>query len=157
MKKQKTMATTKRIKGKDLILFIGGKAVALSLSHKLSMKAEVEESSTKDDGRYKSSEVTSISWEVSTDALVGVEGSQENLKTVFSHFKRGERVDLVLGVPANIADEMPEGGWTVPTGANVRFVGKAIITSMDLDAPKDGNAKASIQLKGEGSIDLQTE
>ena len=48
----------KALKGKDFMAFVGGKAIALSTSHTLTLNAETSDISSKDSGMLSDSEIT---------------------------------------------------------------------------------------------------
>ena len=146
------MAKAKVLKGKDLMLFLGGKATALATNHKLSLKADTTDAASKDDGIWDESIVTKMSWEASTEALYSADKNVNSYESLFDLMIKGDPVDVVCGVPANAANELPEDGWQVPGGEQVHYKGKAIITSLECDAANGSNAKMSVSLKGVGAL-----
>ena len=146
----------KFVKGKDLMLFIGNAAIALASSHKLGIKADTTEASSKDDGIWDDSMVTKMSWEISAEALYSADAGVNSYDKLYEEMIKGEPIDVISGVPANKAAEMPDGGWQVPADTQVYYKGKALITSLDVDASKDGAAKMTASLKGVGKLEKHT-
>ena len=66
------MAKRKALKGKDFMVFVGGKAIALATSHTLSLNAETSDTSSKDDGMWAESEITGMSWQASSESIGAV-------------------------------------------------------------------------------------
>ena len=128
------MAKAKVLNGKDFMIFMGGKATALSTSHKLTLSAETSDAASKDDGMWDESVVTKMSWEASTEALVSADPEVESFDTMYDKFIAGEPVDVVLGIPANLSnDGVPEQGWSSPATkqSQIYYSGKALITTLE--------------------------
>ncbi len=148
------MAKRNTVDGKDIMLFISGKAVALATSSKFSLKSKIEETATKDDGQYSDKEQTGIDWNVSSEALYGADASTGATDMAFKELRTamlaGTKVEVVFGTPANIADTgVPTAGWTAPTSG---LKGNALIESIDITADKGSKAKMSISLQGCGAL-----
>lgn len=146
------MTKPKTIKGKDLMIFIAGAATTAATSHKLSLKADTSDTASKDSGMWDESEITKLSWDASTDALVSIDADSNSYEAMYDAMLAATPVDVIAGVPANQANIMPEGGWTVPAGTQIRYTGKALITSLDLNAGNGDNATMSVSLKGVGPL-----
>lgn len=143
-------ATT--VKGKDLMLFMGGKATALATGHTLKLTADTTDTASKDSGIWDESEITKKSWEASTSALYSADAAVDSYEVMFDAFIAGTAVDIVMGIPTNKADELPTTGWTVPAGTAVRYAGKALITSLDLNANNGDKASYTASFKGVGAL-----
>lgn len=146
------MAKPKTIKGKDLMIFIAGAATAAATSHKLSLKADTSDTASKDSGMWDESEVAKMSWDASADALVSFDADSNSYEAMYDAMLAAVPVDIIVGVPANQGNVMPDGGWTAPTGTQIRYTGKALITSVDLTAGNGDNATMSVSLKGVGPL-----
>ena len=122
------MSKAKAVKGKDLMVFVGGKATALATNHTLTLTADTSETSSKDSGIWGDAEITKINWEATTEAITSYDADAESFEAMFSKMILCEPVDVVLGIPANKADELQAAGWNVAAGTQIRDVGKALIT-----------------------------
>ena len=59
----------KPLKGKDFMVFVDGKAVALATNHQLTLNADTTSTSSKDSGLWDESEVTGFNWEATSDSI----------------------------------------------------------------------------------------
>lgn len=143
------MAKDTPIVGKDVMLFVNDKAVALSTSCSVTKTSSTSEAASKDDGMWENSVVTKLGWEMKVDAFVGTtEGSYDAMNTAW---KSRQPVKVIYGKPGNASDNgVPDGGWTKPT-ANYEE-GMAIITSLDRNDPNGENSTFSATLKGVGEL-----
>lgn len=146
------MSKAKTVNGKDLMIFVGGKPTALSTSHKLSVKADTSDTASKDDGIWDESSITKMSWEASTEALVSFDPGVSSYNELLKMMIAGDPVDLISGIPANKANEMPAEGWIVPGENQAYYAGKALITSLDWTAAKGDNSKMTVSFKGVGAL-----
>lgn len=145
------MAKATSIKGKDLMLFTSGKAIALATEHALSVSRDTIDSKTKDDGDWSSLEAGAISWETSSSALYAAEAdNQETMDSLFDAMLAGTAVDVVFGVPTNKGGDLPEAGWAAPTSG--MYEGKAIVTALNLNANNGDKASYSVSLQGIGKL-----
>ncbi len=140
------------INGSDLMLFINGKSIAMSTSHKLSITAETAEISHKDvGGAWGASAVKKLSWETSTENLFSSSSTTGNgYDELFNLMIAKTPIDAVFSTTENIVDDMPTGGWTVPTSGC--YKGKVIITSLELNAQSGENATFTASFKGTGAL-----
>ena len=150
------MAKARVLNGKDFMIFIGGKATALSTSHKLTLNAETSDAASKDDGMWDESVITKMSWEASTEALISADPDVESFDTMYDAFIAGEPVDIISGIPANLSnDGVPEAGWSSPATkvGQAYYSGKALITSLDRTDAKGSNSTMTVSLKGQGKLE----
>lgn len=129
--------------------------VALSTNCTISLTANTADSATKDDGIFAASDVSGISWEISNESLHTVETRSIDwtYDTLFDKMVAGSPVDVCFGVPSNAnTTGIPNVGWTSPG----TYTGKAIISSLELNGPVDGNATVSISLTGYGALTHNT-
>lgn len=146
------MGKAKSIAGKDLMIFVGGKATALANSHSLSITAETSEAASKDDGAWGAATVTKFSWEGSTEALVSMDADSNSFDAMFDAMMTRETVDIVSGRPSNATDDgVPEGGWTAPT--TQMYKGKALITSLQRNDPNGDNSTMTVTFTGVGKLE----
>lgn len=146
------MAAATALKGKKFMVFVGGNATALATSHSLRMNTETSDTSTKDHGIWSAAEVTRISWEASTEALVTVDASTNSWDTLFTAMKAGTTVTLKMGVPANYdSDGIPQAGWSVPTSKY--YTGSALITSLERNDPNNEDSSMTATFTGVGELE----
>jgi len=149
------------IKGKTLMLFIGGKTVALAKSCNLSLTANTVDEKTKDSGNWPAPSVESFDWSVNCQSLVclavGANNNQHSFDTLFAAWRAGSPVTVVVGIPAGASGQVPATGWTAPTasGSTPSYTGNAIITSLSMDAATGDNATCTIDLQGVGALTKQ--
>ena len=138
------------IAGKDIMIFVDGSAIAMATNHTLTLNTETSETSSKDTGLWGDEKVTRLRWEASSDSFVDGIGSTSSFATLFDLWKAGEAVDISLAVPSNLASavdgEVPTAGWTEPTSG--QYEGQALITSVSLNTPHDGDATMSVSMRG---------
>lgn len=150
------MAKAKYLNGKDLMIFIDGKTVALSKTCKMSISGDTLDTDNKDDGIWKSTDIASMSWQVTSDAVASMDDTATNSMVydqLFDKMVAHQPIDIIVGVPTNIADGtngIPEAGWTAPS--NDGYTGKAVITALDLQADKGSAGSISITLDGYGAL-----
>lgn len=143
------MAKETPIAGKDVMIFVDDKAVALSTSCSLTLSATTSEAASKDDGMWESSIVTKLGWEMKIDALVGE--SKESYNTLKTAMKARKPVKVVYGKASNANDNgVPEEGWAAPTTDYEE--GMAVITSLERNDPNADNSTFSSSLKGVGEL-----
>ena len=138
------------------MIFVGGKAIALATNHTLILNIETSDTSSKDDGIWSDAEVTGMSWQATSESI-GSAATEEGAVDIsydelFDLCTKTEPVELVCGIPKNQAnDGVPEGGWQVPDATSY-YKGKAIITSVELNAPKGENSSISATFTGVGRL-----
>lgn len=148
----------KPLKGKDFMVFVDGKAVALATNHQLTLNADTTSTSSKDSGLWDESEVTGFNWEATSDSI----GSPDKDTPVDISYEKlmdlmlaAEPVPIIAGIPKNQdINGVPEGGWQVPDGtANTYYKGNAIITKVDLKGQDKDNMTVSASFKGVGKLE----
>lgn len=148
------MAKAKPVKGKDLMLFVKGKAIALAKTLTFTLNQETLDASSKDDGEWEANDIVdSKSADISADAVYSADDSAttaETYDTLFDSYIAGEPIDFTIGQPTNAAVDYPEGGWTAPTAKG--YKGKLMITSLALNGNKGEAASFSLSARSVGSI-----
>lgn len=138
------------IAGKDIMIFVEGAAIAMATNHTLNLNAETSEISSKDSGLWGDEKVTRLRWDASSDSFVDGLGLTGSFATLFNLWKAGEPVTVSLAVPSNLAaavdGEVPAGGWAEPSTG--QYEGQALITSVSLNTPHDGDATMSVSMRG---------
>ena len=140
-----------KVKGGDLMAFVGGKSIAFATSHTLEINAETANTSNKDEGGgdWESSEVSILSWSVSSDNLFSFDGEGQKYDELFDMMIAKTPVALVFCKKSETATDVPTGGWTVSTP---KYTGNAVITSLSLNAQNGEYATFSVQFQGVGAL-----
>lgn len=149
------MGKAKSLNGKDLMLWIGGKVVALSTSCKINLAVNTVDSATKDDGTWDAPEVGNMNWSATNESVDSADKDRTNDQVydmLFDLFVAGKTLNITVGVPSNISDEgLPADGWKEPT-TGTYYEGKAIMTALDRDGSKGNNGTVSVSLQGVGAL-----
>lgn len=139
---------TSVLSGTDLILSVGGGALAFSTGCKITTSTETGERVTKEaaSGKWKEKYVKSFSESISADCVVCTDGDTTN--PTYDMLK-----DLqVAGEPVDVTYSVRDGDKR--TGkAEGGYKGMYIITSLDLDGQAGDDAKCSIQLENCGKVE----
>lgn len=144
------------IQGGDLMLFLnkGSKkvSIAFATNHSISISAETTDTTHKDvKGGWTSSNVKTLSWEVSTENLYSNDGEGVTFGDLYDLMVAKTEIEGVFGVNAGSTQEVPTGGWVAPTSGDY-FSGKVIITSLEANAPAGDNATFTCSFKGVGAL-----
>lgn len=148
----------KLIRGENLMLFMGGKSIAFATSHTLEISLDTREISTKDNGgKWSEVEAGIISWTMSSENLVGNPGEGKGYDDLVDAMIARQPVDVVFALEgdstdydAGKLDAVKSGGWSPKTGNGRK--GKALITSVSLNAPNGEYATMSISMTGVGEL-----
>ena len=145
------MATKTVLDGTDLILSIGGTALAFSTGCKITTSTETGERVTKEaaSGKWKEKYVKNFSESITADGVVILDGgtdmpSYDQLKDLML---KGEPVEAAY----NVREENSREGKTAGG-----YKGTYIITSLDLDGQAGDDAKLSIGLENSGKVEKQS-
>lgn len=131
-----------KIEGKDLMVFVGGEAVALSTSCTLSVSADAEEVAWRGDGRWRRYRPGRMGWELTAEGLLPV--GDGLLPSV------GEEVSVAFySVPPHPAGE-PAGGF-MPDGRLGRW-GYAIVTEYSEAGETGSYSTRSVKFTGSGEL-----
>ena len=145
-----------KIKGQELMLFLGGKSIAYAASDTLESSAETSDTSNKDEGGgdWASSEVSKLSWTSSSENLFSADGNGASYDKLFDYMVKKTPIDAVFGLKSETATDVPTEGWTAArTGT---YTGKVVITSLSLNAPNGEYATYSAQFTGVGELKKKT-
>ena len=150
------MSKAKSVNGHDLMLWIGGKVIALSKSCKLQLKANTVDSESKDDGDWEAKEIASRGGSMSNESVYSADKDRSNdlvYRDLFKYYIAGEPIEFSFGVASNANKEgLPEDGWKAPTSDYLK--GKVLITGLDFDASKGSKAAITISLETYGKVEL---
>lgn len=112
------MSKAKAVLGKDFMLFVGGKALALATSCKLSISAETIDTQSKDSGIWTEKDIKKLSWNGSSENLFSADKGISGYDTLFDLMLNCQPVEAKFGIPANAdASEVPSGGWSLPAAS----------------------------------------
>ena len=149
------------IKGGDLMFFTGGKSICFATSHKLSVKADTKETSSKDSGgKWQTSEVGILSWNGSSENLYADTGSGVTYDELFGMMIARTAIDGVFALEgdstdlsAGKLDTVPTEGWKPKAK---QYKGKVYITSLEVNAPNGDNATFTVEFTGTGALTAVT-
>lgn len=148
------MVNTDIIKGSRLMVFIGSTPIAFATSHSLSITMNTTEISTKDHGDFPSVIGQNITWEVTTENLYSDGGetalwnAMKTMQPVQIQFAPASNYDNASAQPGIVGES--SGSWTAGTAI---ASGKALVTSLSVNAPAGDNATLSATFTGVGALD----
>lgn len=143
----------KKVKGKFLQLRLGGHTVALSTSCSLQTTTQyASDAKTKDDALGPASgEAEWVDWTMNVDALVGVSDDAQLTEAQLRDYQLElAELDAEFFMVQDGDSAVPEGDWTPDTAQQSgvgRFGGKVTIESINTNAPNEGKASFSVDLK----------
>lgn len=138
------------IKGQNLRLMIGGKCVGAATNSTLHTTATTEDVSTKDStGDWAENEVTGLSWDASSEALVvdTKDAGAADLQSIWDAFTSKEPVQVEF-----IQTNGEKNRQAVTSG--IHFTGNGIINDVSIQAQNKSNTTLSIQIQGHGALAL---
>lgn len=145
------MSKAKTVLGKDLMLFVDGKAIALATSCKLALSSETIDTQSKDSGIWTEKDIKKLSWNCSSENLFSADASADGYDKLFALMLARKPISIKFGTPGNTdSNELPEAGWMPP--ANGAYSGTALITSLELNAPDGDKATFSANFEGTGPL-----
>lgn len=146
------------IKGKDLMVFLAGKSIALATNHTFEVTANTTDTTTKDDlGKFSNTEVSTIAWSLSSENLVSLEGEDgHNTVDIVDLALAGNKVDVKFSLSKPLGGEVVAGGFTPNTDVpNTIYSGQAVITSVNINAQNGEKATYSVQFTGAGKLEKE--
>lgn len=143
------MSRAKQVLGKDLMLFVGGKAIALATSCKIGISAETIDTQSKDSGIWNEKDIKKLGWNCSSENCFSADLDINGYDALFAMMVAAQPIDVAFGIPVNKSTEMPESGWRLPVSP---YKGKALITSLELNAPDGDKATFSVSMDGTGAL-----
>ena len=144
------MSKAKSVLGKDLMLFVGGKALALATSCKLSISAETIDTQSKDSGIWAEKDIKQLSWNGSSENLFSADDKVNGYDVLLDLMLKRKPIEAKFGIPANAdSDEVPSSGWTLPAAS---YSGNVLITNLELNAPDGDKATFSATFEGTGKL-----
>ena len=152
------MAAPTIIKGRDLMLFNSdGHSYAYATNHTFTMTAETSDITSKDHGVWGASEVSRVTWEITSENLY----TSADYDTMFQSMTSGDPITIRFGLKQTPSDPdmtPADDNMTLPywTSQNTFYQGKALITSLVANANNGENATYNITLTGVGKIQKVT-
>lgn len=144
------MSKATAVLGKDMMLFVEAKALALATSCKLGLSAETIDTQSKDSGIWTEKDIKKLSWNASSENVFSADADANSYDKLFALFIAHKPVILKFGIVGNPdVNEMPAAGWTLANGA---YTGKAVITLLEANAPDGDKATFSISFEGTGAL-----
>lgn len=149
------MLNTDIIKGSKLMVFIDDNPIAFATSHSLSITMNTTEVSTKDHGDFPAVIAQNISWEITTENLYSNDGQT----ALWNAMKSMQPVTIKFAPADNysnteaqygIVGQQGVQGWTAGTAI---ASGKALVTSLSVNAPAGDNSTLSATFTGVGELD----
>ena len=152
------------VKGKKLMCFVKSgegtyKSIGFSTNHTLSTSASTISISHKDlfdtenGGKWEDADLDTLTWNITSESFYANQAEGITFADLWNYYAAGTVLDLKFGVAADNTSGAPTGGWVVPSSGTV-LSGKAIISSVDLNAPVDDNASFSITFTGKGALTI---
>lgn len=140
-----------KVKGGDMMLFLGGKSIAYATSHSLEITGETTDTSNKDEGGgdWSSQEVNILSWSASSENLYSEDGAGDNFDDLFDLMIAKTPIDAVFAKKSETVTDVPAEGWT---SKKPTYEGKVVITSLSLNAPNGEYASYTAQFQGVGAL-----
>lgn len=149
-----------KIKGKALQLRVNEKTIALSTNCQLSTTTQIIDSKTKDDAAGPAGDFDYVDWTVSSENILGYnEGvtAEQTYGQLLELQLAGTVVNISLDLIANASGKIPQTGWQTADSDTVypyyiAVGGDALIESVNLNAPGEGNATVSVNFKAVGPL-----
>ena len=130
--------------GKDFMLFVGGKALALATSCKLSISAETIDTQSKDSGIWTEKDIKKLSWNGSSENLFSADDKVNGYDVLLDLMLNRKPIEAKFGIPANAdSDEVP---------SSASYSGNVLITNLELNAPDGDKATFSATFEGTGKL-----
>ena len=151
------------IKGKKLMLFVKKSnsyvSVGYATNHTLSTSASTIDVAHKDTadaggGKWDDQDLDTLSWTITTENFYANDAEGIGYTDLFGYYASGTVLDVKFGIAADSTTGVPTGGWVAPVSG--ALVGKAIITSIDVNAPVGDNASFSMTLTGKGPLAIES-
>ena len=148
-------SNTDIIKGNKLMVFLNDAPIAFATSHSLSITVNTSEVSTKDHGDFPSVIGNNITWEITTENLY----SDNAVSALWAAMKTMQPVTVKFAPASNYSNATSQKGivgvenaeeWAAGTAI---ASGKALITSLSVNAPSGDNATLSATFTGVGELD----
>ena len=137
---------------------VTGKTIALATSCSLNTTSQFTNEGTKDDAEGPHAEFDYMDWVLSSNNVVGCNddvAAEILYDELLTLQENGTKFEVELTLVKNSSGAIPAGGWEADTQNNKVFSprkGEAFIESINLDAPKEGNATLSVSFKAASKL-----
>lgn len=140
-----------KIKGEDLMVFLGGKSIAFGTNHTITISAETSDTSNKDEtsGGWTSAEVSKLSWTGTSENLMANTGKGVTYQDLVGYMTSKTPLDFVFGGCKET--EPGDEGFTLGTGV-ASLAGKAYITNLQVNAQDGEQATYTVDFTGTGAL-----
>jgi len=152
------MTNASIIKGNMLMVFYGGAALGFSTNSTATVTTNTTTVTTKDHGDYPSTLAQSISWEITSENLY-----TNDAATLIAAQLNKQPVQITFAPASNYSNTDEKGIVTDAGGADKSWTagtavlsGKALISSISINAPSGDNATYTVTFQGSGSLDQDT-
>ena len=134
------MATTGKINGKDLLLYVDGVAITHSTGCSISISGSTVPATTKDSAGWAESLAGTRSWSVSSDQNLALNATLG--------------VEEIYAIFADTVQRTITAKFATSDATDRFFTGSARITSIDVSAENESVATYSISAEGTGALTL---
>jgi hypothetical protein len=137
------------IKGQNLRVMVNGKCIAMATNCTFHISAQLEDSSTKDStGDWQEQEVTGLSWDAQSDALVTLTDNGTNGELVT------DLMSLMINKTLVTLSFDQTSGTNNRTGQNaaIKRTGSAFISDVQVTAANRQNSSFTVQFQGTGAL-----
>ena len=141
-----------KIRGHDLMVFVKGRSIAYATNHTIEISADTDTDGHKDygDGDWDMTEVNRLSWSATSENLYTMDGSGRLYDDLEELIIEQTPIELVLSMKAPTTyTEPPSDGWY---SQDRGYTGKAIITSLEMNAPSGEYVTYNVQFTGVGAL-----
>lgn len=144
------------------MLRVNGKTIALATSCSLTTTTQTQDARTKDDPTGPMAEFDFVDWSANSENMVGSnEGvtGQMLYDSLLALQLAGTVVKLSMELMKNSTGKVPDTDWLPETETNTAFSsyeGDALIESLNLNAPSEGQATVSVSFKPAGPLTRKT-
>lgn len=134
------------------MLFVDGVSIGYATSHTLTISADTQDTSNKDEGGgdWASSEVSTLSWSISTENFFSTDGEGKLYADLFDYMIAKTELTVVFATKASTETDVIDGGWTPSTTPT--YTGTAVITNLELNAPNGEYSTFSAEFQGLGAL-----
>lgn len=156
------------LRGKKIMCYLKGStnsayhAVGFATNHTFSTSASTVSISHKDledtatgTAKWAAEDIDTLSWSIQCECFYANTAEGYTVADLMAIYVAGTELDVKWGLASASITGAPTGGW-VPGNVSGDMIlsGKAVITSIDIQAPVDGEATASLTLTGKGGITI---
>lgn len=132
--------------GTDLMLFKDNQALAVATSCKFTISANALDTSSKDHGKWTSKQAGKLSWNATSDNLFVLTDYTTLVNAMISRAEVEIQFSSVTGKEDGLGES---DSWTPNKDG---YKGKAIITSIDVNASDGENATYTVSFEGTGAL-----